>query len=53
LTLGRNGAEIDSSCPHREHFTGDDVFIEHARVGLHRIIEDIEKTIALSKSSKD
>jgi len=53
VTLGRNGAEMDPSCPYREHFEKDSVFVEQAKTGLHRIIEDVERTISLSNNIAD
>ncbi|MGA1848357.1 MAG: YkgJ family cysteine cluster protein [Thermoplasmatota archaeon] len=53
MTLGKNGAEMDPSCPHGDHFARDNSFIESARSGLHRIIDDIERTISISQSIED
>ena len=49
MTLGETGSEIDPSCPHGDHFRVDDSFVEEAGNGLKRIIEDVERTIAISK----
>lgn len=52
LTLGDSGPTVDPSCPHRETFSRDNVFIREAGKGLQRIIEDVEKTISRSEQNK-
>jgi Fe-S-cluster containining protein len=46
MTMGGNGPSLDPSCPHKEQFKKDPMFINEAGKGLRRIIEDVEKTIS-------
>jgi len=48
MTMGESGMEIDPSCPHGQVFKNDQVFMKEAGNGLQRIIEDVQRTLAIA-----
>lgn len=43
---------FDEGCPHRSEFRGDPVFLEDARSGFNRIIEDVRTTMSRYEERK-